>query len=141
LSNLLYHTTIREGQLDVFGHVNNAIYLELFEEARWEILTQRGYGLDQMLETDEGIVVLRADVKFLRELRNRDQIAIDMMVNKVTGKLCTLKQTMRKGDKVCAEATFLMGFWDMQGRKLMLPTEKWLKVLKPNFDKRLPTGE
>ena len=130
MSDLFYHTVIREGQLDLFGHLNNAAYLELYEEARWEILTQAGYGLDVMEATGHGIVVLRAEVSFLKELRNRDEIAIDMRLDKITRKLCTIKQTMKRGDEVCSEATFLMGFWDMKGRKLMLPNERWLQVLK-----------
>ncbi len=126
---LVYKTVIRETQLDLFGHVNNAIYLELYEEARWEILTQAGYGLDVMEATTHGIVVLKAEVSFLKELRNRDEIAIDMRLDKVTRKLCTLKQTMRRGDEACSEATFLMGFWNMKERKLMLPTPKWKGAL------------
>ena len=138
---MIHETVIRETQLDVFGHVNNAIYLELYEEARWEILTRQGYGLDVMKATGHGIVVLRAEVSFLKELRNRDEIAIDMRLDKVTRKLCTLKQTMKRGDDVCSEATFLMGFWDMKGRKLMLPTEKWLQVFKPDSDRQLLDAE
>ena len=38
-----FHTQIKENHLDGFGHVNNAIYLQFFEEARWEMITQGGY--------------------------------------------------------------------------------------------------
>ena len=37
-----YEVVIREHHLDVFGHVNHAVYLELFEEARWELVTANG---------------------------------------------------------------------------------------------------
>ena len=40
-----YPVTIKEVYLDTFGHMNNAMYLTLFEEARWEFITQRGFGL------------------------------------------------------------------------------------------------
>ena len=32
------HLTVRGNELDSFGHVNNAIYLNYLEQARWEIL-------------------------------------------------------------------------------------------------------
>ena len=37
---------IREEHLDTFGHVNNARYLEIFEQARWDFITDNGFGLD-----------------------------------------------------------------------------------------------
>ncbi len=43
-----YQLLIHEGHLDSFGHVNNATYLNLFEEARWDWITARGYGLKEM---------------------------------------------------------------------------------------------
>ena len=44
----IYPVQIRERHLDTFGHVNNAKYLELYEEARWEIINSRGYDLKQI---------------------------------------------------------------------------------------------
>jgi acyl-CoA thioester hydrolase len=40
-----YPLTIKETYLDTFGHVNNAMYLALLEEARWDLITTNGYGL------------------------------------------------------------------------------------------------
>ena len=37
--DFIYHTQIKEKDLDTLGHVNNAKYLELFEEARWDFIT------------------------------------------------------------------------------------------------------
>ena len=34
-----YALVIREQHLDTFGHVNNAKYLEILEEARWDLIT------------------------------------------------------------------------------------------------------
>ena len=40
-----YPVIIREQHLDSYGHVNNATYLQLAEEARWEMMHQLA-GLD-----------------------------------------------------------------------------------------------
>ena len=48
-----YPLLIVERHLDTFGHVNNATYLELFEEARWDWLQQNGYGLDEIRKRDQ----------------------------------------------------------------------------------------
>jgi len=40
-----YEVIILERHLDTFRHVNNAVYLELFEEARWDFISRRGYDM------------------------------------------------------------------------------------------------
>ncbi len=42
-----YDVLILESHLDTFGHVNNAAYLTLFEESRWDFITKNGYGLKE----------------------------------------------------------------------------------------------
>ena len=41
-----YPLTIKEFHLDTFGHVNNATYLQIYEEARWEFINQNGYATE-----------------------------------------------------------------------------------------------
>ena len=43
-----YPVQIGESHLDTFGHVNNAKYLEIFEDARWELISKNGYGLEEV---------------------------------------------------------------------------------------------
>ena len=66
----VYKLQIIERHLDTFGHVNNAVYLELFEEARWDIISARGYSLDTVLKTRIGPTILGVNVQFRRELNH-----------------------------------------------------------------------
>lgn len=59
----VYEVVIRESHLDTFGHVNNATYLTLFEEARWDIVRSRGFGLDDIKRTGLGPTLLEVNVK------------------------------------------------------------------------------
>jgi Acyl-ACP thioesterase len=43
-----YDLLIRGHHLDTFGHVNNAKYLQILEEARWDVITRNGYSLDEV---------------------------------------------------------------------------------------------
>ena len=63
-----YAVVIRENHLDTFGHVNNATYLQLLEEARWEFITSRGYDLNYVQKVGIGPVILEINMKFLKEL-------------------------------------------------------------------------
>lgn len=125
-----YETLIREAHLDTYGHVNNAVYLSLFEEARWQIITERGYGFNRVHETKKGPVILEVHMKFLKELNLREKIKITLEVMSYNGKISQLRQTMVKenGDIAC-EMTCTAGFFDLNARKLILPTAEWLQAI------------
>lgn len=125
-----YRTQIRERHLDSFGHVNNAQYMVLFEEARWEMITSRGYGLKQVHESKIGTVILSCSIKFKRELSVRDWITIETELVTVEKKIGTIRHRILKDDgKIAAEAEYQMGCFDLNERKLIAPTEAWLRAV------------
>jgi YbgC/YbaW family acyl-CoA thioester hydrolase len=125
-----YRTQIRERHLDTFGHVNNAQYMVLFEESRWEMITSRGYGLKDVHRTQVGTVVLDCKIRFKRELVLREEIRITTRVESMSKKILVLKHELFKQDgTLAAEAFFTMGCFDLQARKLITPTEDWLKAI------------
>ncbi|MDO9184071.1 MAG: acyl-CoA thioesterase, partial [Bacteriovorax sp.] len=71
-----YDLIILEQHLDTFGHVNNASYLTLYEEARWDFITKNGLGLNKILEAKVGPVLLDLSLTFKSELGNREKIKI-----------------------------------------------------------------
>lgn len=125
-----YELVIKEHHLDTFGHVNNAIYLQLFEEARWEFITARGYGLKEVMKFKKGPVILEANIKFLKELKLRETIKITFEAPATKSKIIQIKQQMIKSNgDVSSELLVTVGFFDLAERKLIAPTEEWLKVL------------
>lgn len=125
-----YVFQVKEAHLDTFGHVNNATYLQLYEEARWDFITANGFGLERIRRELMGPVILEANVKFKRELINRESITIVSRSSEVVaGKIMTITQEMRKADgKVASEALFTVGFMDLKQRKLVAPPDDWLKA-------------
>jgi len=126
-----YSIQIKEHHLDTFGHVNNATYLQIFEEARWEIITARGYGLPEIMAAKKGPVVLEANIKFLKELKLRDTIQVTFEPIEMNGKIGKCIQRMiNSAGEVSCEALFTVGFFDLETRRLILPTEQWLQAVK-----------
>jgi acyl-CoA thioester hydrolase len=121
---------IKERELDSFGHMNNASYMTLFEQARWDVITNRGYGLDRIHALKIGPIVLEASLKFKREIRNRETVKITTGVLKHAGKITTLRQVMfnSKGEEACI-ADFVVGLFDLKARKLIDYTPEWTKAL------------
>jgi YbgC/YbaW family acyl-CoA thioester hydrolase len=125
-----YRVFIRESHLDTFGHVNNATYLQLFEEARWDLITARGFGLEDIQRKRIGPVILEANVKFRREVRNRETLTIHSFLLDYEGKIGRMSQRALKDDgELCCDAIFVIGLWDIDARKLLLPTEDWKQAI------------
>jgi len=124
-----YDLDILERHLDTFGHVNNAKYLEIYEEARWAIITGNGFGLEEIRTTGLGPIILGVTVKFRRELKLRETIRVSTTIVKYERKVGTLRQTITnaKGE-LASEADFTIGLFDTIARKLVGPTEEWLKA-------------
>lgn len=124
----LYPLSILESHLDTFGHVNNAVYLEIFEEARWDLITGNGYGLNQILESGFGPVVLEINLRFRKELKLRQKVTIETTLKSYDKKLVTIAQEIvdEEGQSYCS-AEFRCGLFDLKARKLVLPTPAWLK--------------
>jgi len=122
-----YPLLIIERHLDTFGHVNNATYLEIFEQARWQWITEGGFGLDRVRELGQGPTVLECEVRFRRELRNRARVTVTSQVESYVGKIGRVHQEIRleSGDVAC-DADFVVGLFDTKQRKLIDPTPEWL---------------
>lgn len=127
-----YPVLIRESLIDSFGHMNNAKYLELFEEARWEIINNRGFSVREIIKNGLGPVVLEVNMRFQKEIRLREPIKIFSEVEPMAsqGKTMTMVQTMvnEKGD-VCCTARFVFGLFDLKSRRLVSPTPEWSRAI------------
>ena len=127
----VYQLEIKESHLDTFGHVNNATYLNLYEEARWDFITKRGYGLKEIQELKTGPVILDLNLKFKKELKNREVITIKTKTLEASHRLIMkLQQTMHKpnGD-IASVVEMSVGLMDLSQRKLIEPTQKWLYAI------------
>jgi acyl-CoA thioester hydrolase len=82
---------VRWGDLDAFGHVNNATYLTYAQEARFE--------WSKMLE----MVVARAEVDFIAPIYDGDiLIDVAIWVNKIGNSSFGLTYEMKNGDQLLA---------------------------------------
>lgn len=124
-----YPITIKEQHLDTFGHVNNATYLELFEEARWELITENGYGLEKIKATNLGPVILEIKLRFIKEIKLREKIIIESKLNSYENRIARMTQTMLRAGETCCTAEIAFALFDLKERKLVLPTADWLKAV------------
>ncbi len=128
-----YEVIIRESHLDTFGHMNNAAYLVLFEEARWDFITNNGYGLNEVIKLQKGPVILDVAMRFKKEIKLREKIKITLELINHERKISKFKQEMIKEDgTIAAELNLTFGFFDLQTRRLIDPTPEWIKAIGVN---------
>jgi acyl-CoA thioester hydrolase len=127
-----YNLKILEHHLDTFGHVNNATYLALYEEARWDLLNTNNSGIDVIMKKRIGPVILDLHLTFKAELINREEIKIVSVARtKMKNQLVmVLDQKMLKSNgKTASTLELSVGLMDLEKRKLITPTPEWLKAL------------
>ena len=125
-----YQVLVRESYLDTFGHMNNAAYLVLFEEARWDFITHNGYGLKKVQELQQGPIVLELNLRFRKEITLRETIAITIKILSYERKIGRFRQEMIKADgTVAAELELTIGLFDLRTRRLIEPTPEWKKAI------------
>ena len=117
---------ISEAHLDSFGHLNHARYFELFEQARWDIISERGFGMEAIKRTKTGPVILEVNVRFMRELAPREAVVIRSDLISYERKIGKFRQQIVKADGgVACDAVFSFGLFDLERRKLVDPSPEW----------------
>lgn len=124
-----YSFVVEKKHLDSFGHVNNAMYLMLFEAARWDLIIKNNYGLEKIQATGIGPTILEIRIRFVRELLLGQEITIESEMVMLKNKIGKMAQKMIRNGQVCCEAEFTIGLFDLKARKLILPTPEWLKAI------------
>ncbi|MDZ7781232.1 MAG: thioesterase family protein [Gemmatimonadota bacterium] len=68
--------TVRSSELDSFGHVNHAVFLNYFEHARFEALERAGFSWSSLEAYGWGIYVVRIEVDYVAEARRGDELRV-----------------------------------------------------------------
>ncbi|GAA2824940.1 acyl-CoA thioesterase [Kitasatospora sp. CM 4170] len=112
--------TVRGYETDAQGHLNQAVYLQYAEHARWELLQAAGVRQADLLAKGVGPVALETTVKYLRELRAGDEVDVSCRFVWTEGKIFRVAQSITRADGVvAAEVTCVGGFLDLAQRRLV----------------------
>ncbi|MFK7161487.1 thioesterase family protein [Marinospirillum sp. MEB164] len=109
---------IRGYHLDLYGHVNNARYLEFLEEARWEFLEKQA-DLAQFMSSGLGLAVVNININYRRGAYMNELIDIQTSLSRIGGKSAVMKQViyLQGTDKLVADAEITFVITDMKTQK------------------------
>lgn len=112
--------TVRGYETDVQGHLNQAVYLNYAEHARWSLLQEAGISQPGLISLGVGPVTLETTIRYKRELLAGDEADVSCAFTWSDGKVFTIGQTITKADgTVAAEITAVGGLLDLERRKLV----------------------
>ncbi|MFI0962798.1 acyl-CoA thioesterase [Streptomyces sp. NPDC021080] len=112
--------TVRGYETDTQGHLNQSVYLQYAEHARWSMLQAAGISQTELLARGVGPVALEATIRYRRELRAGDEVEVTCAFLWGEGKTFRVEQTIRKTDgTVAAEITGVGGLMDLAERRLV----------------------
>ncbi|MBK3577650.1 acyl-CoA thioesterase [Streptomyces sp. MBT65] len=127
--------TVRGYETDSLGHLNQSVYLQYSEHARWELLQAAGVGQPELLAQRVGPVVLETTIRYLRELRAGEEVAVSCAFEWGEGKTFRVLQTITKADgTVSAEVVSVGGLLDLEKRRLVDRPRDFFEQLTTNRD-------
>lgn len=123
---------VRGYELDSFGHVNNANYLNYLEFARWKMLEEEGVTLKSFQGWDRFPVIAAIDIQYLKPAFMGDRLTVETKLVDYKRSSMQLEQTILKGSMKVASAKIRSVIVSGEGRPAELPEElekKWRALL------------
>lgn len=132
--------------MDSFGHVNNAVFLRILEEARIQaFLGKRGDGDGSLMDT--GVLVARHEIDYTAPLKYREEpISVHMWLTTLGGASFDMQYEVTDGPEIekpvtyaRAESTLVM--FDLAGQRARRIRESEIQVLSAWKDDPILLGK
>ncbi|GGR68764.1 thioesterase [Streptomyces humidus] len=112
--------TVRGYETDVQGHLNQSVYINYAEHARWSLLQAAGITQAELIGKGVGPVALETTIRYRRELLAGDEVDVSCAFEWSGGKTFRIQQTVTKADgTVAAELTAVGGLLDLTERRMV----------------------
>lgn len=124
---------VRWADLDPNRHLRHSAFNDYGTHIRFTYLEQQGFGMEAYERLDFSPVILREEVRFLREVRQGDTITLDMRLVAGSPKLTRfrLAHEVTRADGVLAATIEVDGGWmSLTRRKLIEPPAAVVEALR-----------
>jgi acyl-CoA thioester hydrolase len=99
----IHDVPVRWSDMDAYGHVNNARFLTLYEEARVAMffVGARKHGLGSF---EEGIVIARHEIDYLRPVNYSEPVRIEIWISQLRAASFTVSYELFDADVLASRA-------------------------------------
>jgi len=125
-----YHCALRWSDLDAYGHVNNARFLTLYEEARVAMMfvDARKAGVTSF---EEGVVISRHEIDYLRPVDYGDPVRIELWIEELKPSRFTVAYEPFDGNRVTSRARTVCVPYDLAKQRPRRLSEAEHSFLRP----------
>lgn len=122
---------VRGYHADFYGHVNNARYLEFFEEGRWAILESK-IDLKKWAAKGNIFLVVNINVNYRRAVPVGETLVVSTDIAKIGSRSVILKQEIlfKETKEVAADALVTFVIADKNGKALAMEGEMRAEIEK-----------
>jgi YbgC/YbaW family acyl-CoA thioester hydrolase len=116
----------RSYEMDSFGHLNHAVFLNWFELGRFQTLHAGGFSPERVTARGEGIHVVRVEIDYRSEVLLGDRVTLVTALEEMRNSSMTLRQVAhREGDPehVHAEARVVVVWVGPDRRPMRIPQD------------------
>ncbi len=118
-----YPLRVQFEDVDQYGIVHHPRYLLFMERARVDLMGRIGMRADRLGGEHLGLIVVKAEVRFLRSARFLDELIVAQGCSKAGASRIVLDYALRRGpDPICA-AQLTLAFVDGSGRPVRAPAD------------------
>ncbi|WP_114418202.1 acyl-CoA thioesterase [Marinospirillum perlucidum] len=127
---------IRGYHLDLYGHVNNARYLEFLEEARWDFLEQQ-VDVSSFTGSGLGLAVVNININYRRGAYVNEEIEILTSLARLGNKSAVMHQdvVLKGTETLVADADVTFVVTDQKAQKAV-PLEGELREVLEQWQKK-----
>ncbi|MCL1865523.1 MAG: thioesterase family protein [Spirochaetes bacterium] len=133
--------------MDFNQHMKNTAFLEKADDIRLMFFVENGFSMSEFSRIKIGPVVFKDEVEYFKEINLLDEIKITIASGGLSddgSRFIIRNEFYNLNGKIAARVTSYCTWLDLSERKVTVPPEKLLMVLKslPKTDdyKDLPTG-
>jgi acyl-CoA thioester hydrolase len=138
IHSVISQPEIRFADIDVMGHVNNAIYLNYFEQARMYWFAAL-VGQEWDWHTN-GILLARNEINYRIPVRLHDKLEIETWCNKIGNKSIELMYVVfvqNAGTRtIMADGLSVMVCFDYHQQKTIAVPDKWREALNTDANNK-----
>ncbi len=122
----IYEDVVKEDQIDVFGHLNNVHYVQFFENARWKLGDEAGFGRVWSEEEKKGLIVIDFFVRFRKEVKLHERVRVESEVVEYQKKLVKLDQKLfGESNQLASIGLVTLALFDIRERKIIACPDEW----------------
>ena len=116
---------VRDYELDQYGVVNNAVYLNYLEHARHQFLNEIGIAPAAVAQSGSALALSEINVRYQSPLRSRESFRVEVRVREIRGARVVFSQRIvaSGADRPVLEARAVAVFLDPAGRPLRMRPE------------------